>query len=133
VALRLGSTPNTTTLPRAWARPTVALQVSAVRCDALVDAEPQALGVTYWFDAASHGEPYAVAVRFTGHRLGVSGKQGPRDSFTLLETVEGVVPGSGRVAVTTRIFDIAPGEWLRGRETDHAGQPHNRHATHRAA
>jgi phosphatidylglycerol:prolipoprotein diacylglycerol transferase len=111
VVLRLGSTPITTTLPRAWARPTVALQVAAVRCDALVDAEPQALGVTYWFDAASHGEPYAVTVRFTGHRLGLRGKPGPRDSFTLLEAVEGVVPGSGRVAVSTRIFDIAPGEW----------------------
>ena len=111
MALRLGSTPNTAALPRAWARPTAALQVAAVGCDALVDAEPQALGVTYWFDAASHGEPYAVTVHFTGHRLGVSGKPGPRDSFTQLETVEGVVPGSGRVAVTTRIFDIAPGEW----------------------
>jgi prolipoprotein diacylglyceryltransferase len=79
VALRLGSTPNTAALPRAWARPIAALQVAAVGCDALVDAEPQALGVTCWFNAASHGEPYLVTVRFTGHRLGVRGKHGSSD------------------------------------------------------
>jgi phosphatidylglycerol---prolipoprotein diacylglyceryl transferase len=85
--------------------------VAAVGCDRLADAEPQALGVTYWFETASHGEPYPATVRFTGHRLDVNGEPGPRDSFTLFETVERVVPGSGPVAITARIFDVAPGEW----------------------
>jgi len=87
------------------------LQLARVGCDALADAEPQALGVTHWFDAAPHGEPYPATVRFVGHRLGLQRKPGPRESFIVSETVERVVPGSGRVAVTARIFDIVPGEW----------------------
>jgi phosphatidylglycerol:prolipoprotein diacylglycerol transferase len=92
-------------------RSTGLLQVATVGCDALAEAEPQALGLTYWFDAAPDGEPYAAAVRFEGHRLGLGRQRGPRDSFILCETVERVVPGSGRVAITARAVDIASGEW----------------------
>ena len=87
------------------------LQVVDVGCGALTDTEPQALGLTYWFDAAPHGDPYPVTVRFQGHRLGLHGKPGPRDSFVVSTTVEHVVPGSGRVAVTTRVIDIVSGQW----------------------
>jgi len=80
-------------------------------CDALADAEPQALGLTYWFDAASEGDPYSVAIEFCGRRVGVNGKPGPRDSFRVLQRIDSVVPGSGRIAITTRVVDIAPGEW----------------------
>lgn len=73
--------------------------------------EPHALGVTYWFDPAPEGEPYSVTVRFTGRRIGVRGKPGPRDRFDVVETVEVVVPGSGPIAVTRRIRGITDGSW----------------------
>src|SRR5581483_5437515 len=34
------------------------LEVAPFRCEPVADAEPQALGLTYWFDAAPQGEPY---------------------------------------------------------------------------
>lgn len=77
----------------------------------LADAEPQALGVTYWFEAARAGEPYRATVRFTGHRLGPEPKPGPGGHFTVSETVERIMPGSGRVAVTARVADVDPGDW----------------------
>ena len=107
-----GSLPSQTpaTTKRPPARPSRAVQVVAVGCDALADAEPQALGVTYWFDTAPDGDPYPVTIRFTGRRIGVR-KPGPNDTFTATETIPRVMPGSGRVAITTRQHDIAPGEW----------------------
>jgi phosphatidylglycerol:prolipoprotein diacylglycerol transferase len=92
-------------------RPPGLLQVRSIRCDALVEAEPQALGLTYWFDAAPHGDPYTAVVRFVGHRIGVDREPGPRDTFIASERVERVIPGSGRNAITARVFDIDPGEW----------------------
>lgn len=88
-----------------------ALEVVRFGCDALDEAEPQALGLTYWFDVEREGEPYSVSIRFTGRRIGAKGKPGRRDSFDVVETLEGVVPGSGPVAVTTRVRDVAPGQW----------------------
>jgi phosphatidylglycerol:prolipoprotein diacylglycerol transferase len=85
--------------------------VASVGCDTFAEAELQALGVTYWFDAAPDGEPYPATVRFVGHRVGLGRRPGPRESFVVSETVSRVLPGSGRVAVTARIFDVAPGEW----------------------
>ncbi len=87
------------------------LQVTTFRCEALADIEPQALGLTYFFDAAAEGEPYPVTIRFTGRRIGAKGKRRPRDSFSVTETVEHVVPGSGRLAITARVVDGPPGEW----------------------
>ena len=84
------------------------LHVTPFRCDPLADIEPQALGLTYFFDAASTGDPYPVTIRFTGRRVGAKGKLRPRDR---LDVTEHVVPGSGRLAVTVRAVDIAPGEW----------------------
>ena len=111
MALRLGSPTGTSSSSRrASERSTGLLQVASVGCDALAESEPQAVGVTHWFDAAHGGEPYTVVVRFVGHRIG-PGEPGPRDSFDVSETVERVTPGSRCVAVTARIEDIAPGEW----------------------
>jgi len=88
-----------------------AVQVADLRCDALGQADPQALGLTYWFDAAPVGEPYPITIRFAGRRPGPGGPSIGLDRFTASETISTVVPGSGRVAVTTRIFDVAPGDW----------------------
>lgn len=73
--------------------------------------EPKALGFTYWFDTEPEGEPYSVSVRFEGRRLGVKGRPGRRDTFDVVETLDRVIPGSGPIAVTKRVFDVAPGEW----------------------
>ena len=87
------------------------LRVVTFACETFRDVEPQALGLTYWFDADEEGAAYPVTIRFVGHRVGVRRKPTPRDRFSVLETIEDVVPSSGRLAITTRVFDIAPGEW----------------------
>jgi phosphatidylglycerol:prolipoprotein diacylglycerol transferase len=71
----------------------------------------EGLSVTHWFDPGATGAPYAAVVRFAGHRAGVEGKPGPHDAFVKEESVEGVVPGSGPVSVTTWVVGLQPGDW----------------------
>jgi len=73
--------------------------------------ETEALSVTHWFQSEPDGEPYEATIRFTGRRVGVRGKPGPRDAFVKNETVEGVVPGSGPVSITTWVYGLQAGEW----------------------
>jgi len=87
------------------------LQVTKSRCDALDELEPHALGVTYWFEPPPEGGPYAVTVRLRGRRIGVKGRAGRRDTFERIERIESIVPGTGPIAVTIRVNDVAPGEW----------------------
>lgn len=70
------------------------------------------LAVTYWFEPAPQGEPYAVTVRFTGRRVDVKGRMQAGDRFTQDETIEQVIPGSGPISLTARIRAITPGEWV---------------------
>ena len=72
----------------------------------------EVLTATYWFDSGEHGRPYSALIKFSGRRIGVTGKPQPRDYFSQVETVEGIVPGSGPVSITTRVFRINPGEWM---------------------
>ncbi|MFC4004909.1 prolipoprotein diacylglyceryl transferase family protein [Prauserella oleivorans] len=78
---------------------------------ALADVEPQGLAATYSFDVPESGEPYSVAIRFVGTRVGVRGKAEARDRFERVERVDRLEPGSGRVAITTRAQGINAGEW----------------------
>lgn len=87
------------------------VQVTHVNCRELDGLAPQALGVTYWFDAPAQGGPYVVAVRFNGRRIGVKGRPSRRDTFEVVETVESVPSGAGSIAVTRRVSDVPPGEW----------------------
>ena len=87
------------------------LQVESIGCEVASELAPQALGVTHWFDVAPEGEPYRVTIRFVGRRSGVHGKPGPRDSFDVVEAIDRVLPGSGPIAITTRIHGIEPGTW----------------------
>jgi len=73
--------------------------------------ELEALTATHWFDSGDAGEPYTATVRFRGTRIGGGRRPAAHDSFVKDETVDGVVPGSGPVSVTTRVFGIEPGEW----------------------
>jgi len=65
-------------------------------------------------------------VRFSGQRVGVRGKPTARDAFIKNEVIQGIVPGSGPVSITTHIYGLEPGEWtvtadlIRGpRSADH--------------
>ena len=74
----------------------------------------QLLHVTYWLDpgeAGEDGERLTATVRFTGQRTDVTGKPGPGDTFTQEETYQGIVPGSGPVAVTAEVRGVNPGTW----------------------
>lgn len=87
------------------------LEVTSVSCSPLEGLDPQGLGLTYWFEAPGEGGPFVATVDFTGRRLGVEGQRGPGDAFTARALVDPVLAGSGRIAVTARVTDIAPGEW----------------------
>jgi phosphatidylglycerol:prolipoprotein diacylglycerol transferase len=71
----------------------------------------QLLTVTYWLDPGEHGEPFTATIRFTGHRTDVAGAAGGGDTFSHEETVEGIVPGSGPVAVTAEVRGVNAGTW----------------------
>ena len=97
--------------------PTGPVQVSSLSCSPIRDVDPQGLAVTYWFDAAPSGEPYPVSVRFTGRRLAapaseaVSPAGGEARTFEVVHTLDPVLPGSGRIALTARVPHLAPGDW----------------------
>lgn len=91
-------------------------------------AEPEALVVTHWFDSGEtgqDGEPYSATIRLTGRRVGIRGNPKPRDTFAQEDRVDGIVPGSGPVSVTTWVYGLQPGEWtVTGhlvRPASHAG------------
>lgn len=68
--------------------------------------------VTHWFDSGTDGEQYSATVRLTGRRVGIRGMPKARDTFVHDETVDGVVPGSGSVSVTSCVYGLQPGEWV---------------------
>ena len=69
------------------------------------------LAVTCWVDPGEQGGPVTATVSFSGRRLDVTGKPRPGDTFTQEQTIEGIVPGSGPVAVTAEVRDINSGDW----------------------
>jgi len=69
------------------------------------------LTVTYWLDPGQEGEPFSATIRFSGRRAGVAGNPQPGDTFWHEETVEGIVPGSGPVAITAEVRGIPSGQW----------------------
>lgn len=73
--------------------------------------EPEALAVTYAFDPGDEGEPYDVALRLSGRRVGVRGTPRAGDSFSKDESFEGIVPSTGPVSITAWVYGLQPGEW----------------------
>lgn len=74
--------------------------------------EPQALVATYGFDSGEeNGPPYSATVRFTGRRVGARGARAAGETFTREETIEGIVPGTGPVTITTTVHGVDAGEW----------------------
>ena len=74
-------------------------------------AVEELLTVTYWLDPGEQGDPFTATIRFSGRRAGVTRKPQPGDTFWQEETVEGIVPGSGPVAVTAEVRGVNSGEW----------------------
>jgi phosphatidylglycerol:prolipoprotein diacylglycerol transferase len=74
-------------------------------------AVEELLTPTYWLDPGESGGPFSATIRFSGRRTDVTGKPQPRDSFWQEETVDGIIPGSGPVAITAEVRGINPGDW----------------------
>ncbi len=75
------------------------------------ESEREGLSVTHWFDPGDQGDPFSAVVRFVGHRADLEGKPGVSHAFVKEETIDGVVPGSGPVSITTWVDGLQPGEW----------------------
>lgn len=73
--------------------------------------ELQGLTATALFDSGNAAKPYSATVRFTGQRRNVGGRPKRGDAFSQDEVIEGVIPASGLISVTTRVFGVNPGEW----------------------
>jgi phosphatidylglycerol:prolipoprotein diacylglycerol transferase len=66
---------------------------------------------TCWLDPGDRGKPFRAVVHFSGRRLRETGKPQPDEWFTHEETVDGIIPGSGPVAVTAEVQGITAGKW----------------------
>ena len=85
-------------------------------------AVEELLTPTYWLDPGETGDPFSATIRFSGRRTDVTGKPQPRDSFWQEETVDGIIPGSGPVAITAEVRGINPGQWtVTGRSVARPG------------
>jgi phosphatidylglycerol:prolipoprotein diacylglycerol transferase len=73
--------------------------------------DPEALVVSHCFESGDGGEPYSATVRLTGRRVGIARPPGPRDAFEKEDRVDGIVPGSGLVSITSWVYGLEPGEW----------------------
>ena len=67
--------------------------------------------VTHWFDPGEDGPPYDATIRLIGRRVGVTGKPRLGDSFTHEEAVNGILPGTGPVSVTSWVYGLQSGAW----------------------
>ena len=94
---------------------------------------PEVVGATWMFDPPQDHEVHTLHVRLIGKRVDDGGPSaGLRDRFTRQETWT-VVPGSGPVAVTTKISDVAPGRWQVQAEASHPVGHSGAHAMGRRA
>lgn len=73
---------------------------------------PEVVAATYWFDPPAEPPLQSVTIRFTGRRVDLQRKPGPGDSFVYDETLAHVVAGSGPIALTVKVRDVNPGEWV---------------------
>jgi len=89
-----------------------------------VDLYPHGLAASAWFDSGSGSHPYTATIRFSGRRLGATGRLGAGDSFVQDEIIEEIIPAAGPMSITTRVCEVNPGEWSVTAEMLHpAGTP----------
>ncbi len=88
--------------------------------------EREALVVSHRFESGDTGEPYDATVRLTGRRVGIQGLPRPQDTFVQEDRVEGIVPGSGPVSITSWVYGLEPGEWTVSAELIRPGSDSGR-------
>lgn len=78
----------------------------------LAKVAPETVGVTFWFEPPAEATPSdRLVVQVAGRRRNSSQKGAGLDRFDHEEAVEGLVGGSGPVAVTSRVSAVEPGDW----------------------
>ncbi len=88
-----------------------AVQSTGARAETPESVEPEALVVTLCFDSGEGSDPYSATIRLTGRRAGIRGMPKAQDTFTHEETVDGIVPGTGPLSITSWVYGLQPGEW----------------------
>jgi phosphatidylglycerol:prolipoprotein diacylglycerol transferase len=73
--------------------------------------EKEALVVSHTFDSGEDGEFYSATIRLTGRRVGINRLPGPQDMFVQADRIDGIVPRSGPVSVTSWVHGLEPGDW----------------------
>ena len=75
---------------------------------------PEVVPATYVFQPPLDidSDPEALTLRITGRRQAVPARRTSTDAFVHDQIVPGLVPGCGPVAVTAKIPDAHPGEWV---------------------
>ncbi len=77
----------------------------------LGEVAPTVLAVTYWFDPPPQTNVSFYTIEITGKRIDLTDRPQPADGFVHLESVDGVVDGSGPIAVMAKIHGVNPGKW----------------------
>ncbi|APX04244.1 hypothetical protein BWQ92_01140 [Arthrobacter sp. QXT-31] len=72
--------------------------------------DPQGLAATHWIDTDTWEGPTRVWVRFSGIRA-ASEPGAPSEQFETYEDVDSITPGTGRIAVTSRVTGVGAGTW----------------------
>lgn len=103
--------PAVPTAALAEARPTAPPSVQQLLRESDAPAQADALIASAWFEVPAGGEPHSATIRFSGRRVAPHGKAAGRDTFMQEETVDAIMPGSGPVSVTTKVYGIEPGTW----------------------
>jgi len=103
-----GRSPGTPVRPESTAPSTPS---TGVLQNFVARSSPEVVGATYWFEPPPELASQSVTIRFIGRRLDATGSRKQGDDFTHDETIDGIVGGSGPVAVTVKIRDVNPGEW----------------------
>lgn len=81
-------------------------------CASELDPDLIGLTATYEYESGqARRGPYTLTVRFAGRRRAVDASADPRDTFDKVELVEGLLPDSGRITVTTKVVGVNPGQW----------------------
>jgi phosphatidylglycerol:prolipoprotein diacylglycerol transferase len=91
--------------------PVLSVQAPHDAADPDADALPQGLTATFGFDSGQASGPYPATVRFSGQRLDVTSPRDRGDGFVHEEAIDQVVPRSGPVSISARVYGVNAGEW----------------------
>ena len=104
-------------------------EIQQFHCGPLDDVEPQGLNVTYWFEPSDATTSPPSLLHITGQHIGLDRPHQPTDAapdrtsdravgravgrtrFDVRGELPALGNGVGAVAFTTRITDLAPGQW----------------------